>query len=189
VAFFGRSRETYVPHRRENGAMAEDEDITPATTGRASRRTLLAATLGLGALPVAATVVAGAEPDAELIRLAAALEANHAKLAAVPGTLPDEEFDELMTDLDEEGADLVERLSDLRAVSLAGLQAKARALLSCARTDHDGNRYWTSDDDIMGWSLARDLAGDELADRDPRRAADLRREAEDGDEEDGEVEA
>lgn len=165
--------------------MAEDTYTTP-TTGRASRRTLLAATLGLGALPVAATVVAGAEPDAELIRLAAALEANHAKLAAVPGTLPEEEFDELMTVLDEEGNDLIGRLSDARATTLEGLRAKARALLVCARFDHDGQRYWTSDDDIMGWSLARDLVGDELADQDPRRVADLRREAGGGDEEEEE---
>jgi hypothetical protein len=32
------------------------------------------------------------------------------------------------------------------------------------------NHCWTSDDDIIGWSLARDLVGDELADLDPRRA-------------------
>jgi hypothetical protein len=157
-------------------AMAENAHTTPAT----GRRTLLAASLGLGALPVATTVVAGAEPDAELIRLAAALEANHAKLAAVPGTLPEDEFDELMTVLTEEGNDLIGLVSDMRATTLAGLRAKARALLVCARTDHDGNRYWTSDDDIMGWSLARDLVGDELADRDPRLAGDLRREEEDG---------
>ena len=157
--------------------MAED---TYTTTGR---RTLLAATLGLGALPVAATIPADASPDAELIRLAAALEANHAKLAAVPGTLPDDEFDEVMTVLTEEGDDLIGRVSDMRATTLAGLRAKARALLVCARTDHDGEHYWTRDDDIMGWSLARDLAGDELADLDPRRAADLRREAGDSDEE------
>jgi hypothetical protein len=169
--------------------MAEDEDTTPATT---DRRSLLAATLGLGALPVAATVVAGAEPDAELIRLAAALEANRAQVEAFDATPPPdgEEFDEMMTVLTEEGDDLVERVSDMRATTPAGLRAKARALLACARTDHDGNRYWTSDDDIMGWSLACDLVGDELADRDPRRVADLRREAEgDGDEEEGEVEA
>jgi hypothetical protein len=62
-----------------NEAMAEDTHTTPA---RASRRTLLAATLGLGALPAAAT----ASPDAELIRLAAALEANHAEAEAIPVT-------------------------------------------------------------------------------------------------------
>src|SRR4051812_44367637 len=150
--------------------MAEDTYTTPAT---ASRRTLLlAATMGLGALPVAATVVADAEPDAELIRLAAALEASQAKLAAVPGTLSQDELDELMTVLTDEGDDLVERVSDMRATTLAGLRAMARALLA----DHDGEHYWTRDDDIMGWSLARDLVGDELADLDPRRVADLRRE-------------
>ena len=132
---------------------------------------------------MAATIPADASPDAELIRLAAALEANHAKLAAVPGTLPDDEFDEVMTVLTEEGDDLIGRVSDMRATKLAGLRAKERALLVCARTDHDGEHYWTRDDDIMGWSLARDLAGDELAGLDPRRAADLRREAGDSDEE------
>jgi hypothetical protein len=145
--------------------MAEDTHTTPA---RASRRTLLAATLGLGALPAAAT----ASPDAELIRLAAALEANHAEAETIPVTLDEGEFDAQMTALTQAGDDMAERLADLRAATLGGLRAKARAVLACAPVDRNGDYVWRVHHDLLGRSLARDLVGDEAADRDSRRVPD-----------------
>src|SRR4051794_19092295 len=129
--------------------MAENAHTTPATTGR---RTLLAAALGLAGLPAVAP--AEASLDAELIRLATALKANHAEVEAIPVTLDEGEFDAQMTALNKAGDDIVERLADMRAATLAGLRAKARALLACAPVDRDSDYVWRERQDLLGWSLA-----------------------------------
>ena len=77
-----------------------------------------------------------------------------------------------MTALTQAGDDIAERLADLRAATLGGLRAKARALLACAPVDRNGDYVWREHHDLLGWSLARDLVGDEAVDRASRRVPD-----------------
>jgi hypothetical protein len=143
--------------------MAENTHTTPAL---ASRHTLLA-TLGLDGLPE----ISGAEacPDAELIRLGASLEANHAEVEVLEAacSLDEPEVVARLTALLEARHDMAERLAGLGATTLEGLRAKAIALLGCARLDRDGDDDWRNLDEVLGWSLARDLVRDEVAERNP----------------------
>jgi hypothetical protein len=59
--------------------------------------------------------------------------------------------------------DLAEQIADLRATTLAGLRVKANVLLSYSGYDLDGDPLWSDHDDLMGWSIARDLCGDAAA--------------------------
>ena len=86
-----------------------------------------------------------------------------------------------MTALTQAGDDMAERLADLRALRWARCGPR-RGLLACAPVDRNGDYVWREHHDLLGWSPARDLVGEEAADRDSRRVPDR-------DEQDSEEEA
>ena len=60
--------------------------------------------------------------------------------------------------------DLAEKIADLRATTLDGLRAKATVLLAYTGYRMDGaSPLWDNHDELMGWSIARDLLGAEAA--------------------------
>ena len=60
-------------------------------------------------------------------------------------------------------AELAEAIADLRATTIVGLRVKAAVLLAYIQYDHNGQVHWTDHDELMGWSIARDLLGDDAA--------------------------
>jgi hypothetical protein len=59
---------------------------------------------------------------------------------------------------------LAEEIADLRASTLEGLRAKATVLLSYSGYLEGGESpLWDNHDELMGWSIARDLLGAEAA--------------------------
>ena len=60
--------------------------------------------------------------------------------------------------------DLAEKIADLQATTFEGLRAKATVLLSYSGYLENGeNPLWDNHDELMGWSIARDLLGAEAA--------------------------
>jgi len=55
--------------------------------------------------------------------------------------------------------DLAERMSDILATTPEGMRAKAAALMSFVIRNWDHTVSFTSHDELLGWSLARDLLG------------------------------
>jgi hypothetical protein len=65
--------------------------------------------------------------------------------------------------------DLAEKMADLRATTFEGLRAKATVLLSHSAYLAGGERsIWENHDELLGWSIARDLLGDATAKADYR---------------------
>jgi len=65
--------------------------------------------------------------------------------------------------------DLAEEMADLRATTLEGVRAKATVLLSYSGYLEGGEKpLWDNHDTLLGWSMARDLLGDEVAKADYR---------------------
>jgi hypothetical protein len=65
--------------------------------------------------------------------------------------------------------DLAEKIADLRATTLEGLRAKATVLLSYSGYLEGGEKpLWDNHNELLGWSIARDLMGDEAAKADYR---------------------
>jgi hypothetical protein len=58
---------------------------------------------------------------------------------------------------------VAERIAGLRAASPAGLRAKAAVLPDYVQCNADGTLICGSLDERLGWSLARDPCGEELA--------------------------
>ena len=60
--------------------------------------------------------------------------------------------------------DLAEKIANLRATTLEGLRAKATVLLGYVGYREDGESpLWDNHDELLGWSIARDLLGDAAA--------------------------
>jgi hypothetical protein len=112
---------------------------------------------------------AGSTEDAELSRLAAKFQEKHHRhldlvenQQRVAGELPREDQEEVLS-LMQAKAELAEAIADLRATTVVGLQAKAAVLLAYIQYDSEGQVHWTDHDELMGWSIARDLLGDGAA--------------------------
>jgi hypothetical protein len=59
---------------------------------------------------------------------------------------------------------LAEKIANLRATTLEGLRTKAAVLLAYAGYHADGESpLWDNHDELLGWSIARDLLGDAAA--------------------------
>lgn len=135
-----------------------------STTTTTNRRSLLAgfALAPLVALPVAAHAAESGGDDAELIRLAAAFAEADARCDALC-----ERYDFIAArpiDVDREIRVLVrkkhalaEAAADIRAATPAGLRAKAEIMMSFMAVDLDGTPTWENHDDLLSWSIARDL--------------------------------
>lgn len=104
-------------------------------------------------------------PDAELIRLCDVIVAGHRELDVLT-----ERYIDLIGDppkavqrreraLVDEGHELSEQVAVMRATTPAGFRAKAAALLTYVGRKIDGGPIWTNHDELLGWSLARDLLG------------------------------
>ena len=135
-------------------------------TSTTSRRRLLAAApvvLALvGAATGAAVQAAEQNPDAAILDLGARIKANRAEYDALTlpymdGTLEPPENYARVAVLVGEGHDMAEELAELQATTLAGLRAKAAVLLDYMPFTDDDRPSWTNHEDLMGWSLARDL--------------------------------
>ncbi len=113
--------------------------------------------------------VAGATGDAELSWLGAELQQKHRRHAelienqqwSVEG--PSAEDREEVLSLMQAKQELAEAIANLRATTIVGLRVKAAVLLAYSQYDLDGQLHWTDHDELMGWSIARDLLGDEAA--------------------------
>ncbi len=111
----------------------------------------------------------GASADAELIRLGgehrwraqrlAELNFRHVDLL---GDLPPDDAAEIRRLVPETHA-LAEQIARTRATTLGGLCAKAEALASYIDYDAAGQPMWENHDDLLTWSIVRDLLGDAAA--------------------------
>jgi hypothetical protein len=133
-----------------------------------SRRGLLGAVAALPLMAVPAAAAPSTGDDAELLRLGAEFLRNRVR------------FDELMrlhgddvrmpAAVDAEVSEsvrvshnLAEDIAGLHASTFAGLRAKAHALLAYVAYTSDGDPSFANHDELLGWSIARDLCGDDAA--------------------------
>jgi hypothetical protein len=153
---------------------------TPSRRGLIAEGT--AALLAAGAAPQAAgspqtslwgaPAQAAAGEDAELLRLFAQWLPLHQRYQALSRQLWDLEDQHLPTEAIDAQFDglvprqhaLAEAIAALHAATLEGLRAKATVLLSHSGYKADGTTpEWETHDELLGWSIARDLLGDEAA--------------------------
>jgi hypothetical protein len=146
---------------------AADNDAGRSGAGGLSRRLALfcAGATGLAGVP-AAGLAAGAVPDAEVIRAAAAVERAEAAIIAAYEP-PAETWEEdrarepLISRLADERDDCMGALSALRATTLAGLIAKARAAYAMAPDKDRDTGHIVSND--IGDQIAFEIVEDLLA--------------------------
>ena len=107
--------------------------------------------------------------DAELSRLGAEFQKKHHRHAEsvadqqrIVGELSPEDREEIVS-LMQAKRELAEAIADQRAITVVGLRVKAAVLLAYSQHDLEGQLHWTDHDQLMGWSIARDLLGDETA--------------------------
>ena len=107
--------------------------------------------------------------DAELSRLGAEFQKKHrrhvesvADQQRIVGELSPEDREEIVS-LMQAKRELAEAIADQRAITVVGLRVKAAVLLAYSQYDLEGQLHWTDHDQLMGWSIARDLLGDETA--------------------------
>ena len=102
-------------------------------------------------------------PDAEMIRLCDVIVAGHRELDELCERYvdligePPKKVERRQRALVNEGHELSERVAEMRATTPAGYRAKAAALLTYVQRHIDGGPVWTNHDELLGWSLARDL--------------------------------
>jgi hypothetical protein len=100
-------------------------------------------------------LASAAEPDAELIALAAAIRANNATIRRLEA-MPEEHPDDVYEPLDKVRFDTIDRSGDLTATTLAGLRAKA--LIYLEELDLTGEAAVLDRTEHLGYTLAQDLA-------------------------------
>ena len=106
-----------------------------------SRRVALKAGAGFlgAAIATAPTLAAGQHPDAELLGTVAEFERHERRLKAAP-TDDEDAFDQIADGVSEAQQPHVDRMCELQAVTLDGLQARAAALKlwepALANVDH-----------------------------------------------------
>jgi hypothetical protein len=112
---------------------------------------------------------AGSADDDELRGLGAEFQEKHRRHAkliesqqGVAGDLSAEDRKEVQS-LMRAKAELAEAIAEQRAATMVGLWVKAAVLLAYSDYDLDGQLHWTGHNELMGWSIARDLLGDDVA--------------------------
>ena len=103
--------------------------------------------------------------DAELCSLGAEFQENHRqhielvennqRLAGEP---PLEALEAIQSRMQAKQK-LAEAIAQVRAMTISGLRVKAAVLLAYSQYDLDGKLHWTDHDELLGWSIARDLLG------------------------------
>lgn len=102
-------------------------------------------------------------PDAELIRLCDAIVAGHRELDELCERYldlvgdPPKKVQQRERVLVAEGHALSEQVAVMRATTFTGYRAKASALLVYVQRNDRGGPIWSNHDELLGWSLARDL--------------------------------
>lgn len=132
-----------------------------------NRRNLLAtgpAAMVLVGAGIGTAVAAHApQPDAELIRLCAIVVDGHAEMDRYSdqydGNDPSH-IEARIRVLVDEGHRISKQVANMRAATLEGTKAKARAMLGYMGKTSDGDPLWSSHDELLAWSIARDLLGE-----------------------------
>jgi len=168
------ARPDHQPSLEHKQAMTEHAHTTSRPTderqprGATSRRSLL------GAAAPAALVLTGAgigtavaahavQPDAELIRLCAIVVDGHTEMDRYSDQYDGNDPPHIharVRVLVDEGHRISEQVANMRAATLEGAKAKARAMLGYMGKTSDGNVLWSSHDELLAWSIARDLLGE-----------------------------
>ncbi len=137
-------------------------DATPITT--LARRGLLGgagAVLAATAGTAAGTTAPGS--DAELVRLCAIVVDGHAEMDRYSDQYEGNDPPHIAARirvLVDEGHRISKQVADMRAATLEGTKAKARAMLCYMGKTSDGDPLWSSHDELLAWSIARDLLGE-----------------------------
>lgn len=134
---------------------------------RPSRRGVMAATAGLLALWGAveafpAEAASAGNPDAEMIAMCDRIVAAHEEMERLERPFyemlgPPEHIREQSYVLVAEGHRLAEAVAEMHAATPEGMRAKARAMLTYSCMTLDGTPDWSNHDELLGWSIARDL--------------------------------
>ncbi len=109
-----------------------------------------------------AAALSDAGDDAELIRLGRDFASRHQAMLELAAR-HDDAVVPIPTDLATAAGAMhavAEAMAEVPGRTLSGLRAKAGVLLCYAEYDSDGSLMWTSRDELLGWSIARDLLGD-----------------------------
>lgn len=132
-----------------------------------SRRRLLAG--APAALALAGAAAAGADalaaaphPDADILALGERIRANRDEYEARTEPYYDDtpeppENVARVRVLVNEGHRMAEELAEMQATTLAGLRVKAAVLMDYAALTNTDRPLWSNHDELMGWSLARDM--------------------------------
>ena len=137
------------------------KSYTPDST-TTSRRSLFAAAAPAVLLLAGAVQAAEQNPDAAIQALGERIKANRDEYDArtlpyMDGAPEPPENEARVAVLVAQGHRMAEELAELQAVTLAGLRVKATVMLDYMPFWADGRPSWDNHDDLMGWSLARDL--------------------------------
>lgn len=140
-------------------------------SARGTTRRNVATGAGLSLLALAASSITAAHaasdcaasPDAKLIALAERHKEINQESDAISDKygdefLPDSVF-EYLSGLSKRGHAIAEEMADITATTIEGLRAKASVMLVYTCHWADGSPIWTNHDELMGWSLARDILG------------------------------
>jgi hypothetical protein len=160
------------------------QDTRDTTTANPSRRRLIAgssAALLAGAALATSShgdtrFPAASGDDAEILRLLAEWLPLQRRYRFLSDYTAENDMDLIPADIAHELShvvtaqhDLAEEIADLRATTFEGLRAKATVLLAYSGYLEGGERpLWDNHDTLLGWSIARDLMGDEAAKADYR---------------------
>lgn len=177
---------------RSTGApfMSSAERASPPALPSPHRRGLLAgAAAVLAATPFAAhaaqlrtvgALARDAGTDAELVRLGAEFQGIENRIYAVEAPFydvlqsPPEDVVAKLKTLHQQKHTIADRITTLRAVTPAGLHAKARALLGYVEWEFDGRKPAVDDrHNMLAWSIARDLVGEDVAVAPELRAGEI----------------
>ena len=129
-----------------------------------SRRRLLAAAPAALALPVVASLPPGPlNPDADLIALCASIVVGHKEMDCYSDLYPERDPPHVQARvrvLVDTGHAMSQQVADMRAATPEGIKAKARAMLSYMGETDTGALLWSNHDELLAWSIARDLLGE-----------------------------
>ena len=129
-----------------------------------SRRHLLhaaPAAMVLAGASIGTTAAAhAAQSDAELVRLCAIVVDGHAEMDRYSEQYDGNEppYVQARTRvLVDEAHRISEQIADMRAATMEGTKAKARAMATFMFRTSNGDLLWSNHDELLAWSIARDL--------------------------------
>ena len=134
------------------------------TTSRRKLLNAVPAAMVLAGAGIGAAVAANAlQPDAELIRLCAIVVDGHAEMDRYGEQYDGNEPAHVQARIEmlvDEGHCTSEQIADMRAATMEGTKAKARAMMTYMFTTWNGDLLWSGHNELLSWSIARDLLGE-----------------------------